>query len=139
MRPLTLYLAVIYLFLGIVAVFSIHNVWSLQTNPFVSYLGAGRWFYLALDVGAIVACGLTARNLMLRAAKGPRFVALIAWAVLFAYLGSNLLIYFLLTSMPLLSAIGGKVACISLFAVAALIVMRTRMFVDGYGDGPKLL
>jgi hypothetical protein len=133
MRALNLYFAVIYVFLGVVAAFSIHNIWSLQTNPFVSYLGAGRWFYLALDVGAIVASGLTARKLILRARTGPWFVALIAWVVLLTYLGSNLLIYFLLTSTPLLTVLGAKATCISLLAVAALISLRMRVFVDGYG------
>lgn len=139
MHPLKLRLAIIYLFLGIVAAFSIHNTWLLQTNPFVSYLGAGRWFYLALDVGAIVVSGLTARMLMLRARVGPRFVALIAWAVLLTYLGGNLLIYFELKSTPLSSVLGVKASCISLLAVAALTILRMRMFVDGYGRGPNLL
>lgn len=135
MHSLQLRLAAIYVFLGTVAVFSIEHIWSIQTNPFVSYLGAGRWFYLALDVVAIVASGLTARTLMFRARTGPRFVALIAWAVLFAYLGSNVLIYFLLTSTPLFAVLGLQAASISLLAVAALIILRTRVFVDGYAHG----
>jgi hypothetical protein len=122
-------------FLGTVAAFSIEHIWVLQRNPFVSYLGAGRWFYLALDIGAIVASALTARTLSLRAKAGPRFVALIACAVLIAYPGSKMLVYVLLKTVPLYEVFGLPAISISLLAVAVLAVLRTKVFVHDYARG----
>lgn len=128
-------LLVLYGFLVAVSGFSIEDIWSLQTNPFVSYLGAGRWFYLLLDVGAITASALTVRALMLRAKGGPRFVLLIACAMLVAYLGSKVLLVVLLKTVPFYRVLGVEATVISLLAVASIIVLRTKGFVDGYARG----
>lgn len=135
MNPLQVRLLVIYGFLVAVAGFSVEHIWSLQTNPFLSYLGTGRWFYLLLDVGAIAASALTVRALMLRAKRGPRFVLLIACAVLFAYLGSSVLVIALLKTVPFYRVLGVQAIIMSLLAVASIVVLRMKSFVDGYARG----
>lgn len=135
MNPLQFRLLVLYSFLAAVAAFSAEHIWSLQTNPLVSYLGAGRWFYLLLDVGAIAAAALTIRALTLRAKGGPRFVLLIACAVLVAYLGSKVLLVALLNTVPFYRVLGGQAIAMSLLAVASIVVLRTKGFVDGYARG----
>jgi hypothetical protein len=135
MNQLRVRLLVLYGFLVAVGGFSVEHIWSLQTNPFVSYLGAGRWFYLLLDVGAIAASALTVRALMVRAKGGPRFVLLIACAVLVAYLGSKVLLFVLLKTVPFYRVLGAQAIVMSLLAVASIIVLRTKGFVDGYARG----
>jgi hypothetical protein len=130
MHPFQFRLAVIYVFLGSVAVLSLEHIWSIQTNPFVSYLGEGRWYFLAIDVGAIAASGLIARKLMLRVRAGPEFVEMITWAVLFAYLGIDALLAVLTMSWS--GILAPQDAYISLLAVGSLIILRTSVFVDGY-------
>jgi hypothetical protein len=135
MNSLKLHLFISYVFLGLVAASSIDNIWMLQTNPFASYLGGYQWFYLAVDTSAIVASGLAARALLHRLGSGPRLLAIIAWAVLVAYLGGNVLIYILVPSTPLRSVLSVMAASVSLLAIATLILLRTREFVSGYARG----
>lgn len=135
MNPHQARLLVIYGFLVTVAVFSFEHIWSLQTNPLVSYLGAGRWFYLLLDVGAIAASALTVRALMLREKRGPRFVFLIACAVLVAYLGSKVILIALLNTVPFYRVLGAQAIVISVLAVASIIVLRMKGFSDSYARG----
>jgi hypothetical protein len=135
MNTLRFQLIVLYGFLAAVAGFSVDNIWSLQTNPFVSYLGAGRWFYLLLDIGAIAASALTVRALMLRAKAGPSFALLVAGTVLVAYLGSKVLFFALFNAVPVYRVVGLPAIAISVFAVASIIVLRTKGFIEGYARG----
>jgi hypothetical protein len=135
MKQFQIQLLVLYGFLIAVAGLSFWHILSLRTNPFVSYLGVGRWFYLLLDVGAIAASALTIRALMLRANGGPRSVLLIACAVLVTYLGSKVLLVALVKSVPFYQVFGATTIAMSSLAVASIVVLLTKGFVDGYARG----
>src|SRR5688572_8717138 len=100
MAALQLGLVLLYAFLAAVALLSARNIWAMHNNPFASYLGGSIWIYHALNAAVIAASLLSAMGLVRRSGSAPRLAIGIAWCILLAYLGKDVLIGLMMKNVP---------------------------------------